>query len=119
VAGFRRNSGVDRAVYWNQNGTMQDIGTLGGTAATARSINDAGKVVGWATTGGRKAVSHAFLWDSSTGMRDLNALKSPTDTSGLELTSAAKINNAGQILAGGTSKTLGSKIVLLNPVAAP
>lgn len=119
VAGLRRNSGVERAVYWNQSGVMQDIGTLGGTEATARSINDAGRVVGWATTGGRKSVSHAFLWDSSTGMRDLNVLKSSTDTSSLELTSAAKINNAGQILAGGTSRTLGSKIVLLNPVPAP
>ena len=72
-------------------------------------------VVGWALTARRNAPSHAFLWHSSTGMRDLNVLKSTTDTSGVELTSAAKINNAGQILALGASKSLGNVAVLLNP----
>jgi probable HAF family extracellular repeat protein len=109
VAGFRRNSTVDRAVYWNQNGVMQDIGTLGGAEATALSINDAGKVVGWAYTGGRKSVSHGFVWHSSTGMRDLNALKSLTETSDFELTSASKINNAGQILAEEQAKLSAAK----------
>ncbi len=116
AAGFRRNSTVDRAVFWNASGVMQDLGTLGGTESVAQSINEGGNVVGWAMTGGRQSVRHAFLWDASTGLRDLNALKSPTDTSGLELTSAWKINNAGQILAVGSSKTLGSGPVLLKPV---
>ncbi|PYI85796.1 MAG: hypothetical protein DME26_10215 [Verrucomicrobia bacterium] len=115
LAGFRRNSSVDRAVYWDQSGIMQDIGTLGGSEAVANSINDGDYVVGWALTARRNAPSHAFLWHSSTGMRDLNVLKSTTDTSGVELTSAAKINNAGQILALGASKSLGNVAVLLNP----
>ena len=50
--------------YIYSNGTMQDIGTLGGTYAGVMAINEKGQVVGNSTTSG--GASHAFLYSSGT-----------------------------------------------------
>jgi probable HAF family extracellular repeat protein len=108
VAGDRRNSSGRRAVYWHQDGTMQDIGTLGGTYSTANSINDGGMIVGGAATKGKgknDGPVRAFLWDGAV-MVDLNT----RIASSLVLTQARQINNTGQILAWS-----GSTPVLLTP----
>jgi probable HAF family extracellular repeat protein len=108
MAGFRRNGSVDRAVVWNSAGTMSDIGTLGGFEAVAEAINDAGMIVGWATTPGKgrnDGAQRAFRWNGGT-MADLNTLI----VSGPTLTSGRAINNAGQILCWS-----GSTPVLLTP----
>ena len=62
-----------------QNGTMTDLGTLGGTWAVAgwapgvaRTVNAVGQVVGASTTAGN-AETHAFLWQNGT-MTDLGTL---------------------------------------------
>ena len=115
MAGNIQVSGIYQAHFWDVNGNMQSLRTLGGLRAYADSINDLGFVVGWSNRSGRNAVNHAFLWHSGTGMHDLNLIKSPADTSGLELTTASRINNAGQVLARGTSKASGSVVVLLSP----
>jgi len=72
-------------------------------------------VVGWATLSKPGPASTVFLWSPSTGARDLNSLKSATDTSGVSLNWAGKINNAGQILARGSTKTTSSLYVLMQP----
>jgi uncharacterized membrane protein len=100
------------ACVWHADGTMQQLPTLGGTTNAANSINDAGYAVGWSARSGRNATNHAFLWHAATGTRDLNALKSPADTSGLELTTAYQINSAGQILARGVTKTTSANVLL-------
>src|SRR5689334_1727281 len=49
-----------------------DIGTLGGSGAGARDVNDHGQVVGASTVPGDEDV-HAFLWQDGV-MRDLEPL---------------------------------------------
>src|SRR4029453_11471849 len=83
------------AFLWS-GGVMSDLGTLGGDASQAVSINASGKVVGWSRTVGSS--QHAFLY-SSGGMQDLNDFI-PT-SSGWELTFASGINEMGQIVGWG------------------
>lgn len=73
------------------------LGTLaGGLSSGAYDINDFSEVVGYSqsTYGNR-----AFVWDETTGMRDLNELVA---TTGWILTAAYAINNAGDIVGIGT-----------------
>jgi len=60
---------VDHAVIWRRDGTVTDLGTMGGNT-TARSINDVGEVAGF----GQPCPTcqpHAFYWSPATGMVDL------------------------------------------------
>jgi probable HAF family extracellular repeat protein len=45
------------------NGSMADLGTLGGDTSLADGINDSGQVVGWTTDGGN--TRHAFLYSNA------------------------------------------------------
>lgn len=50
--------------FW-QDGTMTDLGTLGGERSSwAYAINAAGQVVGWSRTA--EGAEHAFLWQDGT-----------------------------------------------------
>lgn len=72
-----------RAFLW-QNGTMQDLGTLGtGSDAMAQFINERGQVVGWSYTSSAPNTScpfflplalGSFIWDEKNGMRDIGNL---------------------------------------------
>jgi probable HAF family extracellular repeat protein len=81
-----------RAFLW-QNGTMRDLGTLGGTDAMAQFINERGQVVGWSYTGAPKTsfcnfpmATHSFIWDEKNKIRDIGTL-------GGSCTEATGINN--------------------------
>lgn len=76
-----------RTLLW-QEGTLTDLGSLGGRQTQGRDINDAGQIVGWSQTadGGQ----HAFLWKNG-AMTDLSAVAG-------EFSSAVAINEQGQIL---------------------
>src|SRR3954467_3838407 len=51
------------------NGTMTDLGSLGGTHSEAQCINNRGQVIGWSNLSG-DSIRHAFLWQNG-HMQDL------------------------------------------------
>ena len=86
------------AVLW-ENGSVTDLGNLGGTANpaisgvgnVAFSINNRSQVVGTSALAGNKT-HHAFLWTWETGMRDLGTLPGDSVSAGLA------INNRGEVV---------------------
>ena len=77
---------------------VEDLGTLGGSRSWASAINDSGQVVGYSYLAGDQNY-HAFLYNSTNGMKDLNDLI-PAD-SGWTIEEATAINSNGQIAANG------------------
>jgi probable HAF family extracellular repeat protein len=80
------------AVMW-QNGSVIDLGSLGGTMGKSGAINDRGEVAGFSSVPGDSSV-HPFLWTAATGMQDLGPLG--TDF----LADPAGINNGTQVVGG-------------------
>ena len=100
VIGSSTGPNRTHAFLWTPDSGMKDLGTLGGDFSDALDLNNNGDVVGTSTSGG---AGHAFHWSSSTGMHDLNTLI--PSSSGVILTSALGINNAGLIVAIGVVTT--------------
>lgn len=72
-----------------ENGTMQDLGSLGGTLGNPTAFNNRGQVVGISNLAGN-LTSHPFLWTKRQGMRDLGTLGGRTGVTNW-------INDAGDI----------------------
>jgi len=105
---------IGSAFLWTQGGGMVDLGILvGGQWSAAYAVNDFGQVVGASDTTGEThrfrwrngrptaSGSHAFIWSSDVGMRDLNHVLIPQNSRWL-LTQAHAINSSGQIVGTGT-----------------
>lgn len=60
---------MNHAFLWN--GTLHDLGTLGGPFSLGADINRDGWIIGTSSVAG-DAENHAFLWDGNT-MTDLNS----------------------------------------------
>jgi len=89
--GWRNNI---RAFKWaSPNGSLEDLGTLGGAQSAARSVNNAGTIVGWADIA--DGSKHAFIYENGI-MYDLNDYVS--GDSGFVIVDAYSINEIGQIL---------------------
>jgi probable HAF family extracellular repeat protein len=98
------------AFLWRQ-GTMTDLGTLGGTSV-GYGINAGGQVVGFSYPGSGPYTS-AILWEGGGPMVDLNTLlKTP---SSLHLTSAYAISDSGEILAQGVLPNGDTRVAVLTP----
>ncbi len=90
------------------------IATNGGNAY---GINDLGQVVGSYIPTPAQANNHAFFWNGSGGLIDLNS--AIPAGSGLTLTSALSINDSGQIGAYGVDASGKAYALLLTPAGAP
>jgi len=101
VGGFAEGP---HAVLWESNGSVHDLGNLGGTVNTdllaagtvAWVINNRGVVTGQSVLAGNKTF-HPFLWSKETGMLDLGVL--PGDLVGAGLS----INNSNQVVGASVS----------------
>src|SRR5665213_610130 len=87
-----RNSGTPRNLhaFLYSNGSMQDLGTLGGTNSGGTGINAGGQVAGWAFLTG-DGPHHAFLYTNGS-MQDLGTLGGAVDVS-----EADAVNVSGQV----------------------
>jgi probable HAF family extracellular repeat protein len=92
---------ISHAFLWTPGGTdgvpsnpqMKDLQITEGSGYMA--INNSSVVVGGETTS--TGLAHAFVWDPTHGVRDLNGLI--PSKSGVELRYATAVNNEGQIVA--------------------
>jgi probable HAF family extracellular repeat protein len=124
-------------VLW-QNGTVTDLGTLGGERSGAAAINASGQIVGYGTALGSGVATDGFLYSNGT-MTDLGSfIPAAINDNGVmvggpyidsggtvqnlntlipagspTIQDATAINNNGQIVASATGSTSGA--VLLNP----
>ncbi len=106
VVGYSYTAADERHAFLWQDGVMTDLGTLPGASdSRAWNLNESGQVVG--DSGGR-----AFMWQGG-AMIDLNDLIDPN--TGWVLEVAYGINDAGQIVGGGTRMGGSSRAFLLNP----
>jgi probable HAF family extracellular repeat protein len=88
IVGLSNDGTNSLAVLW-ENGTIQSLGTLGGSSSGATGINELGQIVGSSSNG---TASRAFLWENGV-MHDLGTLGA--------FSSASDINELGQVV--GTS----------------
>lgn len=101
VAGvyYPPQSAPPRAFFWSEKTGMVDIGLMaGGTTSTAKGINDAGTVVGWADNG--QGALRPFAWTLAGGIKDLGDLGGGGG-------GAAAINSLG-VIVGWSNRTDGS-----------
>ena len=90
------SSATPAFAYLYDGVNVNNLGTLtGGLSSGAYDINEFDVVVGYSQT---STGNHAFIWDASAGIRDLNDLTGDPDW---VLVSATAINNAGDIVGTG------------------
>ena len=75
----------------NPDGTIIELGTLGGEVTDAQAVNDHGQVVGGSERIPGERVFHAFFWENGE-MTDLGVLGE------FEYSSVVAINNASQVV---------------------
>jgi probable HAF family extracellular repeat protein len=82
------------ALLW-QNGTVTDLGSLGGTGHgsgnLALGINNQGQAVGTSDLPGDKT-SHAFLWTKGKGMQDLGTLPGDVFSVGVAIDDSSNVS---------------------------
>lgn len=86
----------ETAALWNADGTVTNLGTLGGIVAEAYGMNDFGVVVGGSVLANGE--NRAFLWRNGV-MHDLNDLVQPA--SGWILLTAQDVNDNGWVVGQG------------------
>ncbi|MGY1490668.1 DUF3466 family protein [Methylobacillus pratensis] len=82
--------------FFYEDGTLTDIGTLGGNGSSSYGINNHGWVVGVSDIDAATNATHAFLYSKETGILDLNDFL--PKNSGWELLLAQAISDNGNII---------------------
>jgi len=88
------NTTATDAVMWDQDGSITALGSLGGAANIANSINNRGEVVGTAQSP-KDGTVHTFFWTRQTGMLDYGAFPGAVAT---VAGCCHTINDSGQIV---------------------
>jgi probable HAF family extracellular repeat protein len=88
------NSSATHAVLWGADGSVTDLGSLGGAANVASSINNLGEVVGTAQSP-KDGTLHTFRWTQRTGMLDYGSFPGAVAT---VAGCCHTINDAGEIV---------------------
>ena len=89
------------AVIWRRDGTVTDLGTLGGSFSVATGINQWGQVVGFSTISPGSYSGHGFAWTRKNGLIDLGVL------SGMDYSYINAVNSGGQMVGFASSTTGG------------
>jgi probable HAF family extracellular repeat protein len=94
--------GVLRARFFDGS-TVRDIGSLGGPAALAAAINDAGQVTGTAILNADGTRFHAYRWSRATGMVDLND-RFKGNSRGNDINDKGQVTGSAEFLGPGQSR---------------
>ena len=116
------------AVLWEEDGSVHDLGNLGGTVNTALpavgnralGINNQGQVVGGSTLPGN-TTAHAFLWTKETGIRDLGTLPGDFNSGALSINDKGDVVGVSNDTSGGARAFLWQNGVMhdLNTLIPP
>lgn len=117
VVGYGFSELGKRAVLWNSDGSMTDLGDVsGGSGYEAVGIDPVGRVVGRFTRG---LLRQAFLWTAAEGMKDLLDLIDPADPLRAQFAAddvyVFAINPAGLIVGNMTLPGSMSRAIVLVP----
>jgi probable HAF family extracellular repeat protein len=96
VAGYAYDSSDTQnchAVLWGADGSVQDLGTLGGSVGVATGVNDSGVVSGYSDAA-QGSPLFAFVWRASTGMQKLSSNYSITNAIGSSSVVGYYVNKA-------------------------
>jgi probable HAF family extracellular repeat protein len=94
-----------RAVLWEKDNRVRDLGTLGGDDAWGTFVNDHGQVAGFSYTSSRPnpgtglPTTHPFLWEEGKGITDAGTLGGSSAGSEI-INMAGGLNNLGHIVGG-------------------
>lgn len=91
AAGSSGEHGHHQGLFWKSDGTMLDIGALGGNDCSPLALNNAGQVVGASSIGAFSSYTHGFIWSEAEGMRDIGVLPGQVNSESYAINSGGTV----------------------------